>query len=181
MLIHKILPKIKDNEFNVIIEIPMNDVPIKYEFDKTIGALIVDRFIQVSMSYPCNYGFIPNTLSQDGDPLDVLVMTHYPIIHRAIIKVRPVGVLVMEDESGMDEKILAVPTSKVDITFDSIIDIHDVSQILKHRIEHFFQYYKKLEKGKWVNIIGWKNQSSANNIIQEAIHRVSSTPSINND
>ena len=106
MFVDKIQPKTKDGNFNVIIEIPMNDNPVKYEFDKEVGAIMVDRFMQVSMSYPCNYGFIPNTLSDDGDPADVLVIAHYPIIPGAIIKVRPVGVLMMEDESGMDEKIL---------------------------------------------------------------------------
>ena len=115
MFVDKIPAKINDDTYNVIIEIPMNDNPVKYEFDKEVGAIMVDRFMQVSMSYPCNYGFIPNTLSDDGDPADVLVIAQYPIIPGAIIKVRPVGVLMMEDESGMDEKILAVPVSKLDV------------------------------------------------------------------
>eukprot|EP00899_Mesostigma_viride_P017013 jgi/Mesvir1/25312/Mv20378-RA.1 len=125
----------------------MNDNPVKYEFDKEIGAIMVDRFMQAPMFYPCNYGFIPHTLSQDGDPADVLVMSQYPIIPGAIIKVRPVGVLIMEDESGIDEKILAVPVNKIDVTFESIKDIDDVPQITKDRINHFFENYKKLEKG----------------------------------
>lgn len=172
MLVDKISPKTKDGDFNVIIEIPMNDTPVKYEFDKEIGAIMVDRFMQVSMSYPCNYGFIPNTLSDDGDPADVLVIAQYPILPGAIIKVRPVGVLMMEDESGMDEKILAVPTSKLDITFDSIQDIGDVSEMLKSKIKHFFEHYKELEKGKWVKILGWKDAATAKATIEEAIDRV---------
>jgi inorganic pyrophosphatase len=171
MFIDKIPAKIKDNAFNVIIEISMNDNPVKYEFDKEVGALMVDRFMQVSMSYPCNYGFIPHSLSQDGDPADVLVITQYPVISGAIIKVKPVGVLIMEDESGMDEKILAVPTSEIDVTFKNIKDIEDVPQMIKDRINHFFEHYKKLEKGKWVKIIGWENAQKALSIIEEAISR----------
>ncbi|MDA9163758.1 inorganic diphosphatase [Rickettsiaceae bacterium] len=173
MFIDKIPAKTKDGDFNVIIEIPMNDVPVKYEFDKESGAIMVDRFMQVSMSYPCNYGFIPHTLSDDGDPADVLVMTQHPVIPGSVIKARPVGVLIMEDESGMDEKILAVPISKLDVTFDSINDIEDVPEMLKARINHFFEHYKHLEKGKWVKIIGWKNAAKAKELIAEAIDRVS--------
>lgn len=173
MFIDKIPAKTKNGDFNVIIEIPMNDNPVKYEFDKDSGAILVDRFMQVSMSYPCNYGFIPHTLSDDGDPADVLVMTHHPIIPGAVIKVRPVGVLMMEDESGFDEKILAVPTSKLDVTFDSVKDLDDVSDMLKERITHFFKHYKELEKGKWVKVIGWEGSEKAKSIIQEAIERAS--------
>jgi inorganic pyrophosphatase len=172
MFIDKIPAKTKDDEFNVIIEIPMNDNPVKYEFDKDAGAIMVDRFMQVSMSYPCNYGFIPHTLSDDGDPVDVLVIAHHPIVSGAIIKVRPVGVLMMEDESGMDEKILAVPVSKLDITFDAVRDINDVSEMLKARIKHFFEHYKELEKGKWVKIVGWKDAATAKATIEEAIDRI---------
>lgn len=175
MFIDKIPAKLENNAFNVIIEISMNDKPVKYEFDKEIGALRVDRFMQVSMSYPCNYGFIPHTLSQDGDPADVLVLTQYPVIPGAIITARPVGVLVMEDESGIDEKILAVPTHQVDITFSDILDIEDVPQIIKDRINHFFEYYKKLENGKWVKIDGWKNAQEARSLIEGAIHRANAT------
>ena len=171
MLIDKIPPKVKEGEFNVIIEIPMNDHPVKYEFDKETGAINVDRFMQVSMSYPCNYGFIPHTLSDDGDPADVLVISHYPVISGAVIKVRPVGVLMMEDESGMDEKILAVPISKLDVTFDSVQDISDVSDMLKNRIKHFFEHYKELEKGKWVKVLDWKDAKTAIKTIEEAIKR----------
>jgi inorganic pyrophosphatase len=171
MFIDKIPAKTKDGSFNVIIEIPMNSDPVKYEFDKEAGAIFVDRFMQSPMFYPCNYGFIPHTLSDDGDPADVLVVAHYPVIPGAVIKVRPVGVLMMEDESGMDEKILAVPTSKIDITFDSVKDIDDVIPMLKDRITHFFEHYKKLEKGKWVKILGWEGAKKANSIIEEAIER----------
>jgi len=172
MFVDKVPAKINDDAYNVIIEIPMNDNPVKYEFDKEVGAIIVDRFMQVSMSYPCNYGFIPNTLSDDGDPADVLVIAQYPIIPGAIIKVRPVGVLMMEDESGMDEKILAVPVSNLDVTYDSVKDIYDVSELLKAKIKHFFEHYKKLEKGKWVKIVGWEDAATAKTTIQEAIDRV---------
>jgi inorganic pyrophosphatase len=151
----------------------MNDTPVKYEFDKEAGALFVDRFMQVSMSYPCNYGFIPHTLSDDGDPVDVLVIAQHPISHGAIVTVRPVGVLMMEDESGMDEKILAVPISKLDPTFDSIKDINDVPDMLKQRINHFFEHYKLLEKNKWVKIIGWENSEKSKTLIKEAIDRAS--------
>ncbi|MDG1437223.1 MAG: inorganic diphosphatase [Rickettsiaceae bacterium] len=171
MLVDKIPAKTKNGDFNVIIEIPMSDTPVKYEFDKDAGALLVDRFMQVSMSYPCNYGFIPHTLSDDGDPADVLVMAQHPIVHGAVVTVRPVGVLLMEDESGMDEKILAVPISKLDPTFESIQDINDVPDMLKQRINHFFEHYKLLEKNKWVKIIGWEGSKKAKDLIQEAIIR----------
>ncbi len=172
MFIDKISAKTKKGNFNVIIEISMNNKPVKYEFDKVSGGIMVDRFIQTSMSYPCNYGFIPHTLSDDGDPIDVLVITHYPVISGAVIKVRPVGVLMMEDESGSDEKILAVPISKLDVTFCHIKDIDDVLKMLKDRIEHFFEHYKKLEKGRWVRIVGWENANKALKLIEEAITRV---------
>lgn len=171
MFIDKIPAKTKNGDFNVIIEIPMNDTPVKYEFDKDAGAIIVDRFMQVAMSYPCNYGFIPHTLSDDGDPADVLVIAQYPIIHGAVITVRPVGVLMMEDESGMDEKILAVPISKLDPTFDHVQDINDVPEMLKQRINHFFEHYKQLEKNKWVKIVGWENAAKSKVIIEEALVR----------
>lgn len=172
MFIDKIPAKTKDGGFNVVVEIPQNSsAPVKYEFDKDTGAITVDRFMQVAMSYPCNYGFIPNTLSDDGDPADVLVISAHPIIPGAVIRARPVGVLMMEDESGIDEKILAVPVSKIDITFDSVQDINDVSEMLKNRIKHFFEHYKELEKGKWVKITGWKDAKSALEIIDQAIER----------
>lgn len=171
MLLEKIPAKASNDEFNVIIEIPMNDTPVKYEFDKDSGAIIVDRFIQVAMSYPCNYGFIPHTLSGDGDPADVLVLSQYPIIPGAVVKVRPVGVLLMEDESGKDEKILAVPGAKIDTSFAHIQDLHDVPEIMRKRISHFFERYKDLDQGKWVKVTGWDNAAKARQLIDEAVQR----------
>ena len=155
----------------MVIEIPMNNSPVKYEFDKDAGAIFVDRFMQAPMFYPCNYGFIPHTLSDDGDPADVLVMAQYPIMPGAIIRVRPIGVLLMEDESGADEKILAVPVSKLDMTYDVVKDISDDDQIIKDRISHFFEHYKKLEKGKWVKITGWEDINTAKRLIEESVIR----------
>ena len=169
MFIDKIPARTKDNAFNVIIEIPMNDNPVKYEFDKEVGAIMVDRFMQAPMFYPCNYGFIPHTLSQDGDPADVLVISQYPIIPGAIIKVRPVGVLIMEDEAGRDEKILAVPTSKISAIYDKVENVYDVPKIKLDQIAHFFTHYKDLEKNKWVRVIGWEGCETALKILQEAI------------
>lgn len=171
MFIDKIPAKTKDGNFNVIIEIAANSSPVKYEFDKDSGAIMVDRFMQVAMSYPCNYGFIPHSLSGDGDPADVLVMSQYPVMAGAVIAVRPVAVLLMEDESGIDEKILAVPISKLDISYNDIKDIDDVPNVMKERIMHFFENYKKLEKNKWVKIIGWDNAEKAKTLIEDAINR----------
>jgi inorganic pyrophosphatase len=170
MQMDKINTKV-DGDFNVIIEIPMNDKPVKYEFDKKSGAIFVDRFIQTAMYYPCNYGFIPHTLSNDGDPIDVLVISNCPVVPGAVMRSRPIGVLMMADESGIDEKIIAVPTSKLDISFDSMKDIDDVSDIFKKCIVHFFEHYKDLEKGKWVKVTGFDNAEKAKNLIDEAILR----------
>lgn len=171
MDLSKISAKNSDGSYNVVIEIPMNGSPVKYEFDKDAGAIIVDRFMQAPMFYPCNYGFIPHTLSDDGDPADVLVMSQYPVVPGALIRVRPIGVLLMEDESGVDEKILAVPTSKLDITYDVVQDISDIDQITKDRICHFFEHYKKLEKGKWVKVSGWQDVNTAKQLIEESVVR----------
>lgn len=160
------------DEINVIIEIPMNNDPVKYEFDKDSGALMVDRFIQVAMHYPCNYGFVPHTLSDDGDPIDVMVVSNHPVVPGAVIKCRPIAVLIMEDESGGDEKIIAVPTSKLDISFDSVKSIEDLNPMLKARIIHFFEHYKDLEKGKWVKIKGFEDASTAKDLIRQAVERV---------
>ena len=172
MLLEKISPTAVPNEINVVIEIPMNDNPVKYELDKESGALYVDRFMQTAMFYPCNYGFIPGTMSDDGDPVDVLVISNHPVIPGAVIKSRPIGVLMMEDESGMDEKIIAVPISKVDISFDSIKELEDINPLLKQRIAHFFEHYKDLEKGKWVKIIGWEGATKAKSLIVEGAKRI---------
>jgi inorganic pyrophosphatase len=158
-------------EVNVLIEIPMNGGAIKYEFDKETGALWVDRFVNVSMQYPCNYGFIPHTLSGDGDPVDVLVYSAEPIHPGALIKARPIGVLVTKDENGEDEKILAVPAEKIDPFFADIKDYNHLPQILLERISHFFRHYKDLEKNKWVEVVGWGNAEKAKAIISEGIKR----------
>lgn len=171
MNIEKISYGAVPDEMNVIIEIPMNHDPVKYEFDKDSGAIMVDRFIQVSMHYPCNYGFVPHTLSDDGDPIDVMVVSNYPVVPGCVIKCRPIGVLIMEDESGQDEKIIAVPTSKLDITFDAIKSIDDLTEVLKARIVHFFEHYKDLEKGKWVKIKGFEGVAKAKELIEEAVKR----------
>jgi len=172
MQIDKIIAGNLPDEINVVIEIPMNDNPVKYEIDKDSGAIFVDRFIQVAMFYPCNYGFIPHTLSGDGDPVDVLVLSNYPVIPGAVMKCRPVGVLMMEDESGVDEKIIAVPIDKVDISFSNVKDINDVNNDVKLRIKHFFEHYKDLEKGKWVKILGWEDIKKAKSLIEEGVKRL---------
>lgn len=171
MLIEKIPARPAAGEINVIVEIPMNDKPIKYEFDKASGALFVDRFMHTAMFYPCNYGFVPNTLSGDGDPVDVLVVSNHPVLPGCVIRVRPVAVMMMEDEGGMDEKIIAVPVSKLDISFDKIQDLKDLNPLLVQRITHFFENYKDLEQGKWVKIIGWEGAEKANSLIAEGISR----------
>lgn len=170
MIIEKIgTGKNAPEEVNVVIEVPMGSDPVKYEFDKEAGAIMVDRFVQTAMFYPCNYGFIPCTLSKDGDPVDVLVVANYPIIPGAVITVRPIGVLIMEDESGQDEKVLAVPTTKLDPYFANIKSYIDLPEVFINRIKHFFENYKALEKGKWVKVSGWQDESSAKDIIREGI------------
>ncbi|NDB83594.1 MAG: inorganic diphosphatase [Alphaproteobacteria bacterium] len=161
------------DEINVIVEIPMNSDPVKYEFDKESGAILVDRFMQVAMSYPCNYGFVPHTLGGDGDPIDVLVISLHPVVPSSIIRCRPIGVLMMEDESGEDEKILAVPVSKVDPSMDIIHSYEDLNPYLLKRIVHFFETYKDLEQGKWVKILGWDGAPKARELIVSSIKRAS--------
>lgn len=156
-------------EVNVVIEVSMLSDPIKYEFDKESGAIFVDRFLQTPMHYPCNYGFIPHTLSDDGDPADVLVVGKLPIIPGAVIAVRPIGVLIMEDESGQDEKILAVPTTKLDPFYSDIQSYTDLPSVLIDQIKHFFEHYKDLEKGKWVKVVGWEDRATAESLIEQAI------------
>lgn len=159
------------HDVNVIIEIPMLSDPVKYEVDKESGAIFVDRFLQTAMHYPCNYGFIPQTLSDDGDPADVLVLGNLPVAVGSVLRSRPIGVLLMEDEAGQDEKILAVPHSKMTPMFDSIKNYTDVSETLLKQIEHFFTHYKDLEKGKWVKVTGWADAAKAEQIIEEAMSR----------
>ena len=159
------------HEINVLIEVPIGGEPVKYEFDKASGALFVDRILHTPMRYPANYGFVPHTLGEDGDPLDALVITRSPIIPGAVIKVRPVGVLLMEDDKGGDEKLITVP---VDATFPYYREVTghmDLPQIVTQQIEHFFQHYKDLEPGKWVKMNGWGDMETAKRIIVEALAR----------
>ncbi|MHB8353606.1 MAG: inorganic diphosphatase [Burkholderiales bacterium] len=149
------------NDFNVIIEIPMNGEPIKYELDKETGAMFVDRFMSTAMHYPCNYGYIPKTLSDDGDPVDVLVLTPIPLITGVVVRCRPVGMLKMTDEAGGDAKLLAVPVDKLCNLYRSIQSPRDLPEITLSQIAHFFEHYKDLEPGKWVKIEGWVGQEEA--------------------
>ena len=142
-------------DFNVVIEIPMNADPIKYEVDKESGAIFVDRFMGTAMHYPCNYGYVPNTLSPDGDPVDVLVITPFPLIPGVVVRCRPIGVLKMTDESGEDAKVLAVPVDKVLSIYSHWQKPEDLNELRLRQIQHFFEHYKDLEKGKWVKIDGW--------------------------
>ena len=149
------------NDFNVIIEIPMNADPIKYEVDKETGALFVDRFMMTAMHYPCNYGYIPHTISDDGDPVDVLVVTPVPVTVGAVIRCRPIGVLKMDDEAGGDAKLLAVPVHKVLPIYKHWNKPEDLQPERLMQIQHFFQHYKDLEPGKWVKVVGWAGPDEA--------------------
>lgn len=158
-------------EVNVIIEIPMLANPVKYEIDKETGTLQVDRIMATSMVYPANYGFIPQTLSDDGDPVDVLVVTPIPLVHGCVIKARPVGMLKMTDEAGQDAKVLAVPVNKISQTYLNVKTYKDLPEILLKSIAHFFSHYKDLEDGKWVKIEGWEGVESAHNEILSSVQR----------
>ena len=158
-------------EIHVIIEIPANADPIKYEVDKDTGTVWVDRFMSTPMFYPVNYGFVNHTLSLDGDPVDVLVPTPYPLAPGTVITCRPVGVLNMTDESGEDAKIFAVPVSKLTKEYDHIQDVNDISDLLKAQITHFFERYKDLEAGKWVKIEGWSDAAAAKEEILSSFER----------
>jgi inorganic pyrophosphatase len=156
-------------DLNVIIEVPMGSEPIKYELDKDSGAVFVDRFLHTAMTYPCNYGFIPHTLSLDGDPVDVLVVGRRPLMPGCVVAVRPIGVLLMEDDKGQDEKILAVPAHRLHPFFDDVEEYTDLPAILLEQIKHFFEHYKDLEKGKWVKVHGWGNKAKAVELILAGI------------
>ena len=158
-------------DVNAVIEIPLGGVPVKYEFDKQSGALYVDRFLHTAMFYPGNYGFIPHTLSQDGDPCDVIVMAQVPVVPGAVIRCRPVGALLMEDEAGQDEKVLAVPVDDLHPFYTGVTSYRDLPAVMLEQIAHFFQHYKDLEKGKWVTIVRWVDTVDAERIIVEAIER----------
>jgi inorganic pyrophosphatase len=149
------------NDVNVIIEIPSNADPIKYEVDKNSGAVFVDRFMGTSMSYPCNYGYVPHSIAGDGDPTDVLVVAPFALIPGVVIRCRPVGVLRMQDEAGEDSKVLAVPVTKITPLYDNVRTYQDLPYLLLRQIEHFFQHYKDLEVGKWVKVLGWDGTDAA--------------------
>lgn len=159
------------DEINVVIEIPAHSGPVKYEVDKESGTLFVDRFMSTAMFYPCNYGYVPKTLSEDGDPVDVLVVTPVPLISGSVVRARPIGVLMMSDESGHDLKILAVPTNKLCASYSSIQRPEDLSPHLMQMISHFFEHYKDLEVGKWVKIDGWGDVEQAKAAIMDSIER----------
>ncbi len=159
------------NDFNVIIEIPANSDPVKYELDKETGALFVDRIMNVPMHYPCNYGFIPNTLCEDGDPLDVMVITPYPLVAGCVVRCRPLGVLSMSDEKGGDAKLIAVPIKKQCALYENIESIADLPAVQLKQIEHFFQRYKDLDSGKWVKIDGWGDLEAAKAEIASSVER----------
>jgi inorganic pyrophosphatase len=158
-------------DVNVVIEVPIGGEPIKYELDKDSGTLFVDRFLYTSMRYPVNYGFVPHTLSEDGDPIDVMIANTRPIIPGAVMNVRPIGVLHMEDDKGRDEKILAVPATHLTRRYEKVKVFADMPSITLDQIRHFFEHYKDLEKGKWVKIIGWGDETDAKRMILEAIDR----------
>lgn len=160
-------------DINVIIEIPSHSDPVKYEVDKETGALFVDRFMNTAMFYPCNYGYVPHTLSDDGDPVDVLVVSPYALISGSVVACRPVGMLKMTDESGEDAKVIAVPH---DTMYDDVQDVNDLSPRLLDQLAHFFEHYKDLEKNKWVRIEGWVNKEEAKAEIVASVERFQAAP-----
>ena len=163
------------NDVNVIIEIPMNADPIKYEIDKETGALFVDRFVSTAMHYPCNYGYIPLTLSDDGDPVDVLVITPFALMPGVVVRCRPIGMLRMTDEAGGDTKLLAVPIDKLTPIYRAIETPRDLPEVTLSQITHFFAHYKDLEPGKWVKVEGWAGPDDAREAIRDAVKRFKKT------
>lgn len=161
-------------DVNVVIEVSIGGEPIKYEMDKAAGTLVVDRFLHTPMRYPGNYGFVPHTLSQDGDPIDVLIANTRPIVPGAVINVRPIGVFKMEDDGGIDEKIVAVPVPKLTKRYAHVTNYTELPEITLAQIEHFFAHYKDLEPGKWVKVIGWGDAEEARGMIADAILRAKS-------
>jgi inorganic pyrophosphatase len=179
MSLHQVTPGANaPDEFNVIIEIPMNADPIKYEVDKATGAIFVDRFMTTAMHYPCNYGYIPQTLSADGDPVDVLVVTPYPLTPGVVVTCRPVGVLNMEDEAGGDAKLLAVPINKVLPMYSRWQRPEDVNAMRLNAIRHFFEHYKDLEPGKWVKVQGWDGPEAAREEVRVGMENWRCAPAI---
>ena len=164
------------DDVNVVIEIPMNAEPVKYEVDKATGAIFVDRVLTTPMRYPCNYGYVPRTLSGDGDPVDVLVVMPLPLVPGCVIRCRPIGMLAMTDEAGEDTKVIAVPIDKVFPLYKRIKAIRELPELTLERIAHFFEHYKDLEKGKWVKVEGWKDARAAKKEIVDGVKRFSATP-----
>lgn len=156
-------------DVNVVIEIPQGSSPVKYEIDKDSGAVFVDRFMHCAMFYPANYGFIPHTLAQDGDPLDALVVGSVPVIPGSVMRCRPIGVLMMEDEGGIDEKLIMMPVDKLNPYFENIVNYTDLPKYIIEQIQHFFSHYKDLEKGKWVKVTGYKDAQHAAELIETYI------------
>lgn len=159
------------DDLYAVIEIPANSTPVKYEVDKQIGALLVDRFLSTAMFYPCNYGYVPQTLSEDGDPLDILVITPTPVVHGAVIRCRPIGMLMMTDEAGIDAKVLAVPVDKLSPLYKNIKSIDDLPKEQLDIIGHFFENYKALESGKWVKVSGWQGVKEAQTEVMNSVKR----------
>jgi inorganic pyrophosphatase len=157
------------DEINVIIEVPAHSDPVKYEVDHESGAIMVDRFMSAAMFYPCNYGYIPNTLADDGDPLDVLVHTPHQVVSGCVIRCRPIGILHMSDEAGGDAKLLAVPVDKLSPLYKDVKEATDMSPLLIQQITHFFEHYKDLEDGKWVKVEGWGSAQDAKDAINESV------------
>jgi inorganic pyrophosphatase len=164
------------NDVNVIIEIPMNAEPVKYEVDKATGAIFVDRVLTTPMRYPCNYGYVPHTLSGDGDPVDVLVVMPLPLVPGCVIRCRAIGMLAMADEAGEDTKVIAVPVDKVFPAYRDVEGVDELPELTRERIAHFFEHYKDLEKGKWVKIEGWKDAEAARREILEGVKRFKAIP-----
>ncbi|KAB0582068.1 inorganic diphosphatase [Ideonella dechloratans] len=172
MSLNNVTPGAKAPEqFNVIIEIPANADPVKYEVDKESGALFVDRFMGTAMHYPCNYGFIPQTLAADGDPVDVLVITPFPLVAGSVVTCRAIGMLNMTDEAGGDAKLLALPTEKLLPSHAHITKLEDLNELVLKQIQHFFEHYKDLEKGKWVKVEGWLDAAAAKTEITDGLKR----------
>ena len=163
------------NDFNVIIEIPANGAPIKYELDKDTGAMFVDRFMGTAMFYPANYGYVPQTLSEDGDPVDVLVVTPFALQVGVVVRCRALGVLKMEDESGIDAKLVAVPVEKLCPMYKDVQKLEDLPELLRAQISHFFEHYKDLEKGKWVKVLGWEGIDAAKKEITDGVENYQKT------
>ena len=176
MSLDKVTPgKNSPDFFNVIIEIPMNADPVKYEVDKESGAIFVDRFMGTAMHYPCNYGYIPQTISDDGDPVDVLVITPFPLIPGVVVSCRPIGVLKMDDEAGGDAKLLAVPEDRILPIYTHWQKPEDMNELRLNQIQHFFEHYKDLEKGKWVKVKGWEGIEAAKKEIMSSVERYNKT------